>query len=149
MFNIIIIIILFLDSETNQVIDQNAKYSWIFTNLDGTPVDSSILLDGSSDEGLKMDENEPILELNGIRQTSNIQGRCLATIPTSLTYEGQTFEYSNITYYSPEFRFDILDHNGKRDMKIIEAPSRLTKIGLCNIFQIGNILFMSIDKVYF
>ncbi|VEL34715.1 unnamed protein product [Protopolystoma xenopodis] len=87
-------------------------YGWEFGSLDGNPVDSVAF----ATEGVETDGR--FIRLSGLRQTSNIQGRCWAMEKRNKqpivegVDEELKLEESRRIHYSPYFQFDVIDRDG-------------------------------------
>ncbi|CAH8492757.1 unnamed protein product [Heterobilharzia americana] len=112
------------DRSTKQPTKELVNYGWEFNRLDGTPVDTTALIDTGETNKLEMN-NERLL-LQGLKQTTSIRGRCRVNVQS--TDETQ-LPSSEEVFYSPYFRFDVTDatDSGRRDFVAPIEPIVTTK----------------------
>ncbi|VDP86698.1 unnamed protein product, partial [Schistosoma mattheei] len=95
---------------TKQHTKESVIYGWEFSRLDGTPIDTTSLI-GIGDSRLEVNENQLILQ--GLKQTTSILGRCRVIVPSEESLDEDTqLSRSEEVFYSPHFRFDIIDSDG-------------------------------------
>ncbi|CAH8501579.1 unnamed protein product [Schistosoma rodhaini] len=98
------------DRSTKQRTKESVLYGWEFSRLDGTPVDTTSLI-GVGDSRLEVNENHLILQ--GLKQTTSILGRCRVIVPLEESHdEDAQLSRTEEIFYSPHFRFDIIDSDG-------------------------------------
>ncbi|CAH8496321.1 unnamed protein product [Schistosoma guineensis] len=115
------------DRSTKQHTKESVIYGWEFSRLDGTPVDTTSLI-GIGDSRLEVNENQLILQ--GLKQTTSILGRCRVIVPSEDSLDEDTqLSRSEEVFYSPHFRFDIIDSDGtgRRDFIAPMQPIATTK----------------------
>ncbi|KAA3673912.1 uncharacterized protein DEA37_0013600 [Paragonimus westermani] len=119
----------------------DAEYAWEFSRLDGIPVDTTtMVVPGAGTVQLNGDE----ATFRGLRQTSTVRGRCVVRMPPT---EDEAQESRDV-YYSPYFKFDVVDENGMgyRDFASSvtpQIPSEKSDIAVVNVTGLDKLGYLT------
>ncbi|KAF6772165.1 hypothetical protein AHF37_09308 [Paragonimus kellicotti] len=119
----------------------DAEYAWEFSRLDGMPVDTTtMVVPGAGTVQLNGDE----ATFRGLRQTSTVRGRCVVRVPQT----GDEAQESRDAYYSPYFKFDIVDEDGMgyRDFTSAvtpQIPSEKSDIAIVNVTGLDKLGYLT------
>ncbi|CAH8527030.1 unnamed protein product [Dicrocoelium dendriticum] len=84
---------------------ESVQYSWEFSRLDGSSVDTAVLVQPNFGE---IHFNGSQVMFRGLRRESAARGRCKVVITDESTGEGER----EMVHYSPYFKFDVIDDSG-------------------------------------
>ncbi|KAF7233480.1 hypothetical protein EG68_03996 [Paragonimus skrjabini miyazakii] len=119
----------------------DAEYAWEFSRLDGMPVDTAtMVVPGAGTVQLNGDE----ATFRGLRQTSTVKGRCVVRVPQA----GDETQEARDAYYSPYFKFDIVDEDGMgyRDFASSvtpQIPSEKSDVAIVNVTGLDKLGYLT------